>query len=277
MAVLVDALPLIEGTDDALVALLHSLRPPDWDKTAVGSWSVKDVAAHLLDGNVRRLSLARDGLKPPHPDQAIEGHQDLVSFLDQLNHEWTRAARRLSGRLITDLLSFTNPQVRDFFASLDPEGEAPFPVSWAGQHADEAWLDIAREFTEKWHHQQQIRDAVGAPGLREERFVRPLLETLVLALPRAYEGVAAVPGTTVTLSTADLPGAVWTVMRGRDRWHVESRTPDVAVNAAIELPSDTTWRLLMKGVDASEARRRATIRGDEKLAEPLFRARGVMA
>lgn len=38
-------------------------------------------------------------------------------------------------------------------------------MSWAGEDGDAGWLDIGREFTEQWHHQMQIRDAVGAAPL----------------------------------------------------------------------------------------------------------------
>jgi hypothetical protein len=43
---------------------------------------------------------------------------------------------------------------------LDALGE---PVSWAGPDPAPLWLDCARDFTEYWVHQQQIRDATGRP------------------------------------------------------------------------------------------------------------------
>ena len=50
-----------------LVTLLRGLAPADWDRpTLAGAWRVRDVAAHLLDGQLRRISVQRDAhLIPP--------------------------------------------------------------------------------------------------------------------------------------------------------------------------------------------------------------------
>jgi hypothetical protein len=59
-------------------------------------------------------------------------------------------------------------------------------VSWVGPDPVPNWLDVAREYTERWTHQQQARDAVGMPGLREPTFMAPVLATFVHALPQAF-------------------------------------------------------------------------------------------
>ena len=53
----------------------------------------------------------------------------------------------------------------------------------------------AREFTERWVHQQQIRDAVGKPGLTERRWLHPVLDAFARALPHALRDHAAPGGT----------------------------------------------------------------------------------
>ncbi|MEM9529082.1 MAG: maleylpyruvate isomerase N-terminal domain-containing protein, partial [Bacteroidota bacterium] len=78
---LVDLLPKI---DLLLIELLENLSPEEWLlPTIVPGWRVKDIAAHLLDGNLRSLSMLRDGFYGEQPGQ-IESHQDLVGFLDRL-------------------------------------------------------------------------------------------------------------------------------------------------------------------------------------------------
>jgi len=48
-----------------LLELLRSLTPEDWEKqTLAPKWMVKDVAAHLLDTQTRKLAAARHGYKP---------------------------------------------------------------------------------------------------------------------------------------------------------------------------------------------------------------------
>ncbi len=55
----------------ALVALLRGLPPDAWDaRTVAGAWRVRDVVAHILDGNLRRVSFHRDRLAPPAPEPA---------------------------------------------------------------------------------------------------------------------------------------------------------------------------------------------------------------
>jgi hypothetical protein len=39
------------------------------------------------------------------------------------------------------------------------------PVTWAGPEPAPIWLDIAREYTERWLHQAQVRDATRNPPL----------------------------------------------------------------------------------------------------------------
>ena len=82
------------------------------------------------------------------------------------------AARRMSPRLLRELLALIGPDVEAYFSSLDLEAIGG-PVSWAGPDSSPVWFDIAREFTERWHHQQQIRDATGQPPLTIRIFSRP--------------------------------------------------------------------------------------------------------
>ena len=53
-----------------------------------------------------------------------------------------------------------------------------WPIDWAGPEPAPIWLHVAREYTERWVHQQHIRDAVGRPGLNERRWLGPVLESL---------------------------------------------------------------------------------------------------
>src|SRR4051794_21347391 len=107
---------LFPGLNNELISLLRGLAPEDWERpTVAGAWRVRDVAAHLLDVSLRRLSMHRDGHRPP-PGEPIAGYGDLVRFLNRLNAEWVHAAQRLGPRVLTDLLEWTGPQVAAFLA-----------------------------------------------------------------------------------------------------------------------------------------------------------------
>ena len=52
---------LLSKVDEKLIELLASLTLDEWDHpTVAASWTVRDVAAHLLDTSLRKLSLVRD-------------------------------------------------------------------------------------------------------------------------------------------------------------------------------------------------------------------------
>jgi uncharacterized protein (TIGR03083 family) len=186
---------LFRGLADELVGLLGSLEAADWERpTLAGAWRVRDVAAHLLDGDLRKLSFHRDGHAPPAPAVPISSERELTAYIDQLNASGVEAARRLSPRLLTRLLAVSGPEVAAFVESLDPQGQALFPVAWAGEEVSLHWMDTGREYTERWHHQQQIREATGRAGLLGREWLRPVLEISLRALPHAYRGVEAEVG-----------------------------------------------------------------------------------
>lgn len=171
----------------ALITLLASLSLEACDRpTACTSWSVKDVVLHLLGDNVM-LSSGRDGHASP-----ISAHswEELVASISEWNKAWVQTTRGISPRLLIDFLEFTGRQVCAHFRSLDLYAIGS-PVSWAGPDPAPVWLDVAREYTKRWHHHQHIRDAVGRCGLTEPRFPAPVLDTFVRALPHTFRGKEA--------------------------------------------------------------------------------------
>jgi len=256
--------------------LLRSLGPDQWDlPTVCRGWTVKDIAAHLLDTALRRLSLERDRHRAPGRDAPIASYRDLVALLDGWNAEWVVAMRRLSPQLLTELLAWTEPQLWAHLAALDPLGEAIFPVAWAGEEHSTVWFDVARELTERWHHQQQIRQAVGAPPLRDARLNAPVLETFLRALPHSYRATEAAPGTTVAITIRNDGDQRYVLWRGDERWELLGGAVPGA-SATVALDEETAWLLLTKGIGAHEARERAEVGGETRLLDPLFATIAVM-
>src|SRR6478672_10866724 len=67
-----------------LIALLRGLTVEDWGRpTVCALWSVRDIAAHLLDDDLRRLSFHRDGHAPTAGGPAST--PDLVAFVNRMN------------------------------------------------------------------------------------------------------------------------------------------------------------------------------------------------
>ena len=259
-----------------LITLLRGLEASDWDRpTLCALWSVRDIAAHLLDDDLRRLSSHRDGHRlssaPPEPSEA-----GLLEFINRLNAEWVAVARRLSPRVIVDLLAVTGPQIAALFASLDPFGPAHFGVSWAGEEHSQNWFDIGRDYTERWLHQQQIRVAVDAPGLLDRRWLSPVLDLFVRSLPHTYRGVQRDEGTAVVLEITGDAGGRWTLLRTGERWTLyQGALPASA--ATVRMTADTAWRLFSKALKTDADRSRVTIGGDHALGAGVLGALGVIA
>jgi uncharacterized protein (TIGR03083 family) len=254
-----------------LTGLLADLSEADWSRpTAAGRWSVKDVAAHLLGGDIGILARGRDGFRAGRP---VQDYSELVELVNRLNDEWVLAARRMSPRLMRELLAFTGPQVEAHFASLDLRAVGG-PVNWAGPDPAPVWFDIAREFTERWHHQQQIRDATGHPPLYDPHFLSPVLDTFVRALPHRFRHTEAPEGTVVKVKISGEAGGVWFLQKviqphPGGAWELGLEA-DARPAAEVALPQDAAWRMFTKGMDSEQARALAEIRGDAALASPVF-------
>ncbi|MBO0724354.1 MAG: maleylpyruvate isomerase N-terminal domain-containing protein [Blastocatellia bacterium] len=259
------------------MSLLRNLSGDDWSKpTAARQWTVKDVVAHLLDSDVRRLSYQRDKAPMVPPEAPIENHRDLVNFLNQLNADWVRAARRISPRLLMEFLEITGTQVCELFKSLDPFAPAIFSVAWAGERESQNWFDVAREYTEKWHHQQQIRDAAGATPLTGRKWLFPVLDTFFRGLPHTYRETQADEGSSVLFMIAGEAGGAWTLKREGGSWRLYAGESDSAV-CEVRMDQDAAWRLLTKGLSREEAAARIEITGDERLGKPVLGMLAVMA
>jgi uncharacterized protein (TIGR03083 family) len=261
----------------ALSQVLQDLTAEQWERpTVCPGWSVRDVALHLLGIDVANLSRRRDGFAY-HPD-AFPGDPaafDLVAFVNYINEEWVQATRRLSPRVVCTLLAFVGEEMDDYFTHLDGDavGEA---VSWAGPDPAPVWLDVAREYTDRWVHQQQIRDAVERPGMMEPRYLAPVLATFVHALPRTLRHEEPSPGTFVRLIISGDGGGSWVAVRMSDAW-VLGRDFAGEAAATVTVDGDTAWRMCTGGLSPEVVRAKARIDGDRALGDQMLRMVSIIA
>lgn len=266
---------LFPETLESLIQLLDSLALEDWSRpTVCAGWTVREVALHLLAVEISNISRKRDGhsLAPKRP---MQSEQDLLEFINYLNESWMDAAQRISTPLLIDLLRFLGQQANDFFARIDPF-ELGDPVSWAGPDPAPHWLDLAREYTERWHHQQHIRDSVGIPGLKEPRFFAPILDAFVRAMPYTYRDVAAPEGTSLTLNITGDSGGQWTLQREGARWILYVGAGKQPASEVI-LNEDDAWRLFTKGLDPAQVLARSSLKGDVNLGGKIFQMVSIIA
>ena len=256
-----------------LIALLKSLSAKDWQKSTVcPDWSVKDVALHLLGGEIGNLSSRRDGNVST---ASINNWNGLVTFVNEWNQSWVSVADRISPCLLIDLLAFVGSQMCEYFQELDPFSMGG-GVSWAGPEPAPVWLDLAREYTERWHHQQHIRDAVGKPGLKQPKYFSPILETFIRALPRTYHETIADENTSATLTITGDSGGHWSILRENRSWVLYAGAP-AEPSAEVILDQEIAWRLFTRGISQNLAREQAIIKGDPTLGLKLFEMVSIIA
>lgn len=267
---------LFPELDRELVQLLHSLSPEEWQKPTVAKlWTVKDIASHLLDGNIRKISMVRDNFIADKPEN-IQSYADLVNFLNGLNAAWVKATRRISPQMLIHLLEQTGKQVYEVLKGLDPYAKALHSVAWAGEAESQNWFDIAREYTERWHHQQQIRLAVAKPGILNHYFYYPLLDTFMRALPYTYRNTEAAEGTLLKITVIGEGEGHWYLLRQKTQWQLLMDAGDAPLTELI-IPGEITWQLFTKAISPADAREKVIINGPVYLGEPILKMVAVMA
>ncbi len=263
----------------ALLDLLAHLSEEEWQRpTICAGWTVKDIVLHVLGDDIGLLSRKRDAFdsfmgvqSPPQ----FASWDDLVAFLNESNAIWVQAARRMSHQLACTFLAVTGEELSQYVHSLDPFAPGG-PVSWAGPDPAPVWFDLAREYTERWVHQQHIRDAVGRPGLKDRQFFAPVLETFVRALPHTFRDTYASRGTSIDLLIAGEAGGEWSLRREQEAW-VLGTPASSPVDASVVLDQESAWRLFTKGVSKDEAFQKGSFQGNELLARKVLDTIAIIA
>ncbi len=250
-----------------LLGLLASLNDEQWAApTAAPAWSVKDIALHLLDVDLSWVARDRDHDRAGMIPMSTR-HEQFVRALGERNQRWVDGARTLSPRLITGLLQWAGEQLDAHLGTIDLAGASS--VYWAGDVP--LWFDLAREFTERWVHYRQIRDAVLPAGSDQppDEFLPLVLRTFVWGFPHQYRAPAP-EGTAIAV---EVPGSgAWILTRTATGWSL-SEGEAVAPAARLRMSGEAAWRLLTGArYDASQVQ----LWGDQTLAEPLLSVRGII-
>jgi uncharacterized protein (TIGR03083 family) len=262
-----DVTDLLPRLRQHLLDLLRDLSAEEWGvPTACPGWSVHDVATHLLGVDVANLALRRDGWVPH-----LVAAADADAWLNDYNEQWVMAARRLSPALLIELLASVGPAFDRFVTGLDLHATGQ-PVGWAtGPEPAPVWLDVAREYMERFVHQQQIRDATGRKALPPE-LLAPVLATAAHALPVALRPHRRPDGTVVRFVATGEGGGAWDVVAHDGAWSLSSPSPSVTPTCSARAAALDALRLLARDPAAP----RLTVVGDPELGEALQRSKAVL-
>ena len=276
----IDTIDFFAPERAALLDLLRSLSDAEWRApTVCAGWSVKDLAAHILADDLGGVSRGRDG----YTASWFEGPwEELLAYINAQNEAWVDAMRRLSPQLLIELLAFSGERAIAQFRTLGLDAIG-HPVDWVSPDPAPVWLDVAREYTERWAHQQQIRDAVdaargdtSASGLKDRRMMHPVLDAYARALPLTFAAIDAPDGTHVMLRISGDAGSAWSLLRRNGAWSLYEGV-DAPPDAVATLDQDTAWRLFTKAITPADARPRAHLEGDDALASRVLETVSVIA
>jgi hypothetical protein len=252
-----------------LIDLLHNISIDAWNySTSSSKWTVKDIVAHLVDTDLRRISFQRDKLALPTFGKQIDNYNQLVEYLNFLNNTWIDVAKRLSPGVLIDLLHYISIKIPQLLFSLDMDSDALLVVTWAGEEKSKCWFDIAREYTEIWYHQQQIREAVGKPLLVEHKWIHPLIDTFVRGLPNIYQKLFPdnINGT-ILLCVEDLSNGSW-ILKKNNSWELfVGDTLDYS--SKVLMNADTAWRMFSKNISKEDAKQRIIVEGNKDLGSAV--------
>jgi hypothetical protein len=261
-----DVRTLLSGERQDLLALVDSLTDDEWlSPTQVPGWTVKALALHILDVDLGWLSRGRD------EDQSGRLDVDSLGFVDALNRKnqcWVEAAGQLSRRVVLGLLEWTGQQMDDYYASQSLT--APGRVTWASDEPVPNWFDLAQDFTERWVHQMQMREAVDKVAAFRDDYLAEVMQTFVWAFPHQYRAPAHT-GSTVLLNLS--AGGTWTLTSDGTRWHLGTTAPGDSHVVEVHADDDTGWRWLTDGVLSEDGLHTS---GPTDLVGPLLRVRAVL-
>lgn len=267
---MIDVLPLFPKLDSSLIEVLSGLSPQQWHKdTICKKWRVKDIAAHLLDGAIRRLSIGRDGYKMSTVE--INKQDSFLEYLNNLNAVWLSAYERVSPAILISQLKIVQDELYLYFKDLDPAANALFPVSWVGEYVSDNRFDIAREYTERWLHQQQIRQAVGAHSLLEKQFYSPFLQICMKALPFHFRDLNPALDTLISVEIVGDSGSLWSIIRRLDQW--EFAFTESKADAHVYIDQNIAWMLFSNGIAIQESSQYWQVIGDQELGSHVLKMR----
>ena len=239
--------------------------------TVCAGWSVKDVALHILGGDLGNISRRRDGFQWTD----VKPGEDIVTFVNRINEEWVQIARRLSTRVLIDLSSLLRPRIVRLFRHARSLGHR-----WQcklGGPGPCASLAGCRERV----HRTLAAPTAHQGGVRQARPDRSLLHGargghLCLCPSRAFHDTNAPDGTVVHLHIEGEAGGDWSLVKKTGGWKLYSGAAE-SPDALVRLDQTLAWRLLTKGILPEDAKPQIEFTGDERLGLPVLRAVAIIA
>lgn len=269
---------LFETLDQILLNHLRKLDQSLWNQQSLaGKWTVKQLVAHLLDGSLRTISVFRDGYFGEN-SKPINTYEDLIDLLNQMNADWIQATNRLSPSVLIDLLQAVSKDFILTFRSLDMEEKSPFAVAWAGEEVSNNGFHIAREYTEKWHHIQQI--ILASDPKNELLFGRDLYEPYLLtsihAFPHHFRNINFFTNSSLEIQFVRDFTIDFSLIKRENNWEL-SKEKVFKPTARVIVPINLAWKIFSKVPLHPLEKGSILMEGDDKLTSHFLQTLAVLA
>ena len=139
-------------------------------------------------------------------------------------------------------------------------------------------MDVSRNYTEYWHHQQQIREALGLPLLTDPAWLQPVIALGVRAIPLALGHAVAEAGATIHVHVTGPAGGHWWLQQEARGWILSDEAPAALTEATsiVEIDAESAARTWYAGRQTQAAAARARVSGDVELGSAVLKARALM-
>lgn len=216
--------------------LLTGLAPEQWTlPTCLPGWRVTDVVAHLI-GTEAMLA----GEQTPAVDVDVKALPHVRNDIAAVNEQWVQALRDQPPAAVLKRFREVTSRRAAALAAMSPEEfDAP---SWtpAGKGTYGRFMQI--RIYDCWLHEQDIRDAVGAPGNEDGPAADAALGEAARALGYVVGKRAGAPDGAIVLFdlTGPLRRRLAVAVDGRARVVPE---PDTPPTVALRMPVPAFMRL----------------------------------
>ncbi len=261
---MIDLLPIFASLNSELISLVQTFKTSDWEKKTVNEqWNVKEIVTHLLDANLKILATNRDGyvnLKNTN----FSANEEFVIDKKQIDNNFINALYKVSPRILIEITAKYQDELLTYFKTLNPTDKSLLPMNGDNAESPENWLNIAKAYSERWLHQQQIRFAFNNQKLLDRAYYYPYLNTVMQGLPFAYLKVNATNGALVKVEIVGPAGGTWSIIKNQNNWSLvknDANNPD----ALVYIDQQIAWLLFSNGINPMDAVQYYQLHGDTAL------------
>lgn len=266
MTTIVPQAPVIDALAEVWASLEHLLVPLDssgWQRsTPCPGWNVQAIVAHII-GTEAMLA----GTAAPEPDLDLNARPHVRNDIGKFNEAWVAELATQAGAEVLARFQAMIPSRLATLRAIEPDAWNAEGFTPAGKDTHGRFMRI-RVF-DCWMHEQDIRDALGAPGHDSGPAVELALDEITTAMGYIVGRKAGVPaGASVTLDLAG-PNARTIHVAVAKRAEVVPRLPGPAT-AVVHMPVLTFTRLAGGRVHLAASTDDVRLSGDRALAQSVL-------